>query len=136
MSEETFLGLVREKLRHSAYVHKHNDLTEGVSDLSVCFKANGRTVWVELKVKDKWPVKPGTRIWWDHYTEQQALWLRRRRGWLFVRVGKCYALFTGAEAWRMWEAHGYTNVEFLGNAHTTWFNACAWLDLIKVLREE
>ena len=134
MSETTFLGYVRSGLRGFAYVQKHNDITEGVPDLSLCFKTNKRNVWMELKATARWPLKDETPVWWEHFTEQQAVWLWQREGWLFVRVWKTYALFTGAEAWRMWQAHGYKRETFLLNAYAVWHNRVKFFELAEAIR--
>lgn len=136
MSEETLVGYTRIglKRRNECYVTKHNDLTDGIPDLSVTLRKWGINTWIELKATDAWPAKTATRIWWDHYTEQQALFLRQRMGWLFVRVGKTYALFTGEAAWRMWKDKGWAKMEFLLEAHRVWHNGVVWSEFIDAIR--
>jgi hypothetical protein len=138
MSENSFVTYCRKGLSSYGEVQKHNDITEGISDLSIYLRDADKTVWMELKVIDSAPVKPTTKIFWEHYTEQQALWIRRRKGWLFVRVKwasarASYYLFTGAEAWAMWEAGGYPREKFIECAHSAWHNVVNWHELKRVI---
>lgn len=121
MSEDTLVSYVREGVRPFAEFAKHNDgCTIGVPDVSLYIRKCDRNVWIELKAKDDWPARTSTKIWWDHYTEQQALWLRTRRGWLLMRVGKQYILLNGAMSWAMWTAKGWTKEQLYAHATAVW----------------
>lgn len=136
MSEKTFEAYFRTgmKGREGAYVTKHHDTTEGIADFSVHLRKWGLNTWVELKVVTGWPHNEKIKIWWDHYTEHQALFLRQRDGWLFVRVNRSYFLFSAATAWRMWEAKGFTRNEFLTECHRVWHSNVIWLEFIDAIR--
>lgn len=119
MAEVTAVDYVLKGLRKlGAHCVKHNDINVGIADISVCL--DGKTAWIEMKARDRWPVLAETRVWWDHYTEEQALFLRRRRGWLLARVGREYFLFDAREAWSLWEARGYTRREMEECASHSW----------------
>lgn len=129
MAEESMIGYVRKGLKRRALVLKHNDINPGIADLSLYFPKWDLTRWVELKALPDWPTRAGTRIWWPHYTESQALFLRQRRGFLLVRCGRrTYALFSGGEAWAMWEARGWPKAEFLRRAARVWPGGIVWAE--------
>lgn len=59
--------------------------------------------WVELKVLDKWPARPNTKIKVQCFTPQQRVWLRRRnkRGgaaFFLILIDKDWLLFDGETA--------------------------------------
>lgn len=121
MSEDTLVSYVREGVKPFAEFAKHNDsCTVGVPDVSLYIRRRDRNVWLELKSKDDWPARASTKIWWDHYTEQQALWLRTRNGWLLMRIGKQYILLDARMSWLMWEARGWTREELIARAKCVW----------------
>jgi hypothetical protein len=132
MAEVTAVDYVLKGLRKlGAHCVKHNDIAVGIADVSACL--NGVTAWIELKATERWPVRPETRVWWDHYTEEQALFLRKRKGWLLVRVGREYFLFDAPEAWSIWESRGYTRAEMAECCWRSWAGSIRWLELRKAL---
>lgn len=133
MAESSLVDYVKRGLKRKAFVTKHCDISPGIPDLSIYFPKADVFRWVETKASAQWPVRAETRIWWDHYTEQQALWLYQRRGFLFVRVSKSYALFDGKTAWEMWEARGFTKRVFVDSARKVWFGNVSWLEFAEEL---
>lgn len=134
--ENSLLAYTREGLngkRSACYVTKHNDLSAGIPDLSVTVRATGTNTWIELKATAQWPVKAHTRVFWDHFTEEQALFLRRRGGWLFVRVSRNYFLFTGDVAWELWERKGFTRAEMFAQAHRVWAKYVDWQEFAEAI---
>lgn len=132
MSEETLHSYVREGVKPFAEFAKHNDnCTVGVPDCSMFVRATERNVWVELKAKEDWPKREATKVWWDHFTEQQALWLRTRKGWLLMRIGRQYLLLDGGQAWDMWCARGWTQSELMHRARAVWNGRIPFNDFVK-----
>ena len=128
MAEVTAVDYVLDGLRRlGAHCVKHNDINVGIADISACLE--GDTQWIEMKATERWPARPHTRIWWDHYTEQQALFLRKREGWLMVRVGRDYMLYEGREAWAIWEARGYTASMMKSRSVAFWPGKIPWIAL-------
>lgn len=119
-------------LRSKCHVTKHNDLTPGIPDLSIC-TPNGHNTWMELKATKDWPARAETKLWWDHYTEHQALFLRQRHGWLFVRVARNYFLFDGERAWDLWTVGGYTRAEMFAHALKVWPASVDWEELVEII---
>ncbi len=129
MSEKSFDDCLRKGLRARAELWKHCDTQPGIADFSVYFRVAGVTRWVELKATEGWPQKARTKVWWPHYTEHQMLFLRARRGWLFVRVGasvRSYFLFDWKEAQALWEAKGFTKPQMHERAARVWAGNVAW----------
>ena len=135
MSEETLIVYVRNGLRKWAHVTKHNDgCTTGMSDLSIHFIGARGSVWMELKATHSWPTRPDTRVRWDHYTEEQAVWIRQRKGWLLARVGRSYLLFDALAALELWQANGWTKQQMFAGATLVWANCINWRQLAEVIR--
>jgi len=130
VAEISLVDYVRRGLRRRALAVKHNDLMPGIADLSLHFPAAGRggTRWVETKASVAWPARPGTRVWWPHYTEHQALFLRQRQGYLLARIGREYLLFDGDAAWAQWEARGWPREMFRARAQAHWAGRINWLE--------
>jgi hypothetical protein len=121
MSEITAVGYFMNGLKKEWGAHciKHNDSTIGIPDISTHLLRHG-TQWVEVKATMKWPARDATKLHWEHYTEEQALFLKRREGWLFVRVAREYFLFNAQEAWAMWECAGFNKQEFIARSIAHW----------------
>lgn len=139
MAESSIYDYVREGLQGKAFVHKHNDLAPGVPDLSVHIHPeyvadkHGRTVWIEAKAASDWPAKEDTKLRFAHYTEHQALWLKRRGGWLLIRVRRNYYLLDGNAAWKFWIRDGMTK-EHLGiHATQVWSGGIKFLEFLRVI---
>jgi hypothetical protein len=59
--------------------------------------------WVELKVLEKWPARPHTKVKVDCFTPQQRVWLRRRQkrggaAFFLILIEKDWLLFDGEVA--------------------------------------
>jgi hypothetical protein len=137
MSGENYLqrytieGLTK---RFSAcFVTKHNDITPGVPDLSVFVKLTEKNTWIELKAKPQFPQNLEKPVHFDHYTEHQALFLRQRKGWLFIRVKRIYFLFNSEQAWRFWESGGFTKAAMSENATVVWHGAVNWKEFVETI---
>jgi hypothetical protein len=89
-------------------------------------KITKQTRWIEVKSKSAYPVKASTRIWWQHYTEEQALFLRKRDGFLAVRVAKDYYLFDAVDAWMIFENKGIHESEMAERSVIWWRNKIDW----------
>jgi len=133
VAENSLTDYAAKGLRGMAEVMKHNDLSPGVPDLSVCVRGGGCTRWVEAKAARAWPARAATPLRFPHYTELQALFLRRRGGFLFVRVGKTYLLYRAPEAWALWEAGGWARAEMLENAARVWHGGVRWREFLEEL---
>lgn len=133
MSEKTLETYFRNGLFKRADLWKHNDVGVGIADFSAYFRASRVTRWIELKAAERWPVKGETRVWWEHYTEHQMLFLRARRGWLFVRIGKDYFLFDWIVAAELWAARGFTRSEMYSRATKWWVRSVAWREFERVV---
>lgn len=117
----------------ACFVHKHRDVAEGVPDLSIHVKESGVNTWIELKAVADFPKRPTSRLKVDHYTESQALFLRQRKGWLFIRVRKIYYLFNGEQAWDFWKRGGFTKEEMGGNATAVWYSSVNFKELVEII---
>jgi len=84
--------------RHWLEATRHEDsLQKGIADVSFV-SLNGNHGWIELKKLPDWPVRDGTLVTIDHYTDDQRIWLRRkgRAGgfvFLLLQVSRDYLLF-------------------------------------------
>ena len=74
MSEENLQNRVLKMLRGIGHVQKHNDITPGIPDLSVC--VDGFNAWIELKYAVR-PVRDKSIVRVD-FKPAQKLWLRKR----------------------------------------------------------
>jgi len=59
--------------------------------------------WVELKILEEWPKKPGTPVRVPCFTQQQRVWLKRRlslggKAFFLIRVADDLLLFYGDTA--------------------------------------
>jgi hypothetical protein len=59
--------------------------------------------WLELKILDEWPAKPGTIVKFKRYTQNQRLWLFDQwrlggRSFLVLKVGQEWLVWTGMDA--------------------------------------
>jgi hypothetical protein len=110
-----------------AHCVKHNDLTAGVADVSAALL--NVTRWIEVKEKGEWPARAKTLVHWDHYTELQALFLRRRGGFLFIRIARDYLLLESDAAWALWEQGGATRERLCAWAVARWERSVEWWEL-------
>jgi len=134
MAEDTFVGYLCTGFRKAGYhVVKHNDINVGVPDISVYDPVSKQTRWIEVKSKQLYPAKPTTRIWWPHYTEEQALFLRKRDGLLAVRVEKDYYLFNASIAWHIFENKGILHEDMAQSSDIWWKNKIDWDAMDEVL---
>lgn len=80
MTEKNLQRHVLKLLREQGSVHKHNDVSPGVPDLS--FSVNGVCGWIELKYLEKPPVREKTILRFckgqDMSWKHQRLWLANR----------------------------------------------------------
>lgn len=117
----------------ACFVTKHNDLNPGVPDLSVFVKETQKNTWMELKAESQFPQRARTRLKLYCYTEEQALFLRQRKGWLFARVKRNYFLFNADQAWACWVEGGFTKAEFSARATAVWHGAVNWRELASII---
>jgi hypothetical protein len=134
MSEITAVGYLCKGLERVRKAHciKHNDLTVGIADVSAHVLHAG-TQWIEVKATQEWPKREETRIWWPHFTEHQALFLRRREGWLFVRVERDYFLFSAAWSWELWMQKGFPQSRMREVARAHWARSVNFPELGRIL---
>lgn len=127
MAEDTFVAYLCGGLRKAGFhVVKHNDINIGVPDISVYDPVSNQTRWIEVKSKQQYPAKDTTRIWWPHYTEEQALFLRKRNGILAVRIAKDYYMFDATNAWLIFENKGIHESEMAERSMIWWQNKIDW----------
>lgn len=101
---------------------KHADaFTEGIADVSAWIPPAGN-VFIELKDIDRWPPRGGA-IKVD-LTEEQALFLRKRRGWVFFRVAREYLLISHENLSALDGTHGKDIV--VAAARIIWRRSVDW----------
>lgn len=125
MAETTLDGYVLNGMKPHwrGGVKHHEEFTLGVADISGYLVGAGN-VWIENKVLDKWPTRPGTMVKLKRYTDEQRLFLVSRRGFLLLRVGREYLLFDSMHAW---QAVGLVNEETLRRyALKIWKGSIEW----------
>jgi hypothetical protein len=97
MKESSVRKRVTKALKKLHAIAVENDCYPGTPDVNY---VHG---WIELKVRDAWPVRAETPVTLPHFTEQQRIWLRQRqevggRCYLLLVVDKEWLLFSGAAA--------------------------------------
>ncbi|CAB4170140.1 hypothetical protein UFOVP1082_5 [uncultured Caudovirales phage] len=134
MSEDTFVGYLGLGFRKmGCHVVKHNDINIGIPDLSVFDQMTKQTKWLEVKNKQEYPAKETTKIWWPHYTEQQALFLRKRNGFLIARIARDYYMFDDVEAWAIFENKGLIKSDLMLKSKIWWRNKIDWTAMYEEL---
>lgn len=115
---------------------RHEDSTGlGIPDVS--FGMNGVQGWIELKVIEKWPVRPTTTVRIPHYKDYQRQWCQRRgkfggRTFLLIRVERTFILYH----WSKVEIVGLVNqVQLRSNALKVWENRVDFAEMERLLTE-
>lgn len=112
---------------------KHADgFTAGIADLSAWLPGAGN-IWIELKALDKWPHRATTPAEFG-LEDLQRLFLKFRRGWLFVRVGREYLLFNTYHAVHNVDKPHSTQTVLLAKASQFWRNHVDWAEFTQCLR--
>ena len=100
-------------------------------------KVNG---WIELKVIESWPKRPGTIVKVPHYEIEQKIWLRERGEtggscFFFLKVldTKEYLLFTHITAQSVGRL---TREELENSAIKRWINRINWDSFLEVITSE
>lgn len=94
--------------------------------------------WIELKVLEKWPVRPSTPVRLPKLTQEQRIWLARRwardgQAHLLLAVAHEWLLFTGISSFH---AVGYLNRQDLyDEAVAHWEKAPTSQELLEALRK-
>ena len=75
-----------------------NSFFKGIPDVN--YLINGCEGWIELKYREKFPVRTKTPIKLNHFTKEQKLWHKIRvenggRTFMFLKIDKTYYLFKG-----------------------------------------
>jgi hypothetical protein len=113
---------------------KHADaFTEGVADLSAWIAPAGN-IWIECKTLARWPVRPFTRVRLG-LEPLQVDFLRERRGWLWVRVGREYLLFDHSVMCIAGFADGMTQGALRMQTVQIWKNSVNWQEFATWVRE-
>ena len=91
-NEKTLRKYIVDLLSSTGHIQRHEDKNEsGIPDLSYGIK--GTNGWIELKYKKTWPKKLTTPVKFDHFTNKQKTWLKKRG----QEGGHCYVLIQIAD---------------------------------------
>lgn len=117
-------------------VRIENLLSEGVPDFTYAFRGSKVTGWIELKVEDKWPVRPGTPLRLKRFTPAQNLFLRSfgasgSHCWVLLRVEKDFLLFDYSVIHRLGKAD---KTELYQIAWRTWTKRIDWDEFTSLLK--
>ena len=132
MSERTLIDYVlRGMSGRWEWGCKHADpYTPGIADMSGFIPRAGN-VWIECKALDRWPVRPGTAVKLSRFTPEQRAFLRARRGFLFLRVGRDYLLYHGPVIENM---DRMNRAEMVAGAECQWQGSVDWQEFCVVIR--
>lgn len=131
MSERTLVDYVLEGMRGRWELPvKHADgFTLGISDLSAWIAPAGN-VFIELKDAPHWPARGTTPLDVD-YTEEQHLFTRKRRGWVFLRVEREYFLFDHHHACVL--TGDFTERDVRTGASAKWERSVEWENFARLI---
>tara|TARA_R100001443_G_scaffold487_6_gene2037 strand:+ start:16369 stop:16782 length:414 start_codon:yes stop_codon:yes gene_type:complete len=134
MSENNFWRYINKNMRGiGIFTRIENSFFKGIPDIN--FLIDGKEGWIELKYRDKFPVRNNTPIKLHHFTKEQKLWHDNRvknggRTFLFVKVEKTYYLFKGKNI----QFVGTMNKEEMENKSCkTWLNKINFKEFVREL---
>lgn len=97
--EASMWRYLQKKLPPRAHVVRVENRTgPGTPDVYVCH--HGKSVWLELKTLNGWPVRPQTIVRVDHYTAHQKLWGEAH----WKAGGDSYVLLKVCQDWLLFTA--------------------------------
>ena len=106
MRESAFWRSIRKGLvdasDNTIFLQRHEDnCSPGIPDISFCYQ--GVSGWIELKYRDKFPIKESTPILFSHFTIIQRKWMEQYtkaggNGWILLRIEKETFLIKGQAA--------------------------------------
>ena len=127
MSESSLWRYVKHGMGNRWDATRHEDGAPGTPDVS--FGCNNINGWIELKILEDWPKRPGTIVRIRHFTAIQRLWLNHRElhgGHCFVllRVRREYLLFDAQAAGRT--INKEPRSKLINSAMGYWKNSMNW----------
>jgi hypothetical protein len=118
---------------HCDLTRIENTVEKGTPDVNGCYA--GVDFWVELKYRERFPVRDTTPVTLSRYTNEQRAWLRNRgmcggKAWLLVQVGDTYYLFNWLYAQR---CHEVGSKAFKRRADFVWHKSLNGKELLRAL---
>ena len=134
MSENNFWRYIKNHMKGiGIFTRIENSFFKGIPDVN--FLIDGIEGWIELKYREKFPVRTNTPIRLQHFTKEQKLWHKNRvenggRTFLFVKVDKTYYLFKGKNIQLVGDMN---RKEMKSKSCKTWLNKVNFKEFVKEL---